>query len=87
MLDGALLSTSGIYAGFVDYIADLYGDGTNVPDYFAKEQEQYHYTVVRSLTNTAGYLSGYSTSNYIKAINSFAPSTNMWELQIAFKNR
>lgn len=63
----------------------MYGDCTNVPDYFAKEQEQYHYTVVGSLTNTAGYLSGYSASNYIKAINSFAPSTNMWELQIAFK--
>ena len=37
LLDGTLISGDGIYADFVDYIADLYGDGTNVPSYFETE--------------------------------------------------
>lgn len=39
LLDGALIRGDGIYGGFVDYIADLYGDGTAVPDYFCTETE------------------------------------------------
>lgn len=39
LLDGSLILGGGIYQGFVDYIADLYGDGTNVPDYFCTEAE------------------------------------------------
>lgn len=38
-LDGSLVSGEGSYADFVEYIADLYGDGTNVPAYFCTETE------------------------------------------------
>jgi len=37
LLDGALISGNGIYSDFVDYIAGLYGDGTNIPAYFVNE--------------------------------------------------
>ena len=37
LLDGALIDGSGSYAKFVDYIANLYGDGTDVPSYFCTE--------------------------------------------------
>lgn len=38
LLDGTLLPY-GIYKEFVDYIAALYGDGTNIPSYFCTETE------------------------------------------------
>lgn len=37
LLDGALIQGDGIYSDFVDYMADLYGDGTDVPSYFTDE--------------------------------------------------
>ena len=37
LLDGSLIQGDGIYSDFVDYIAGLYGDGTNVPSYFTDE--------------------------------------------------
>ena len=37
LLDGSLIPGGGIYQGFVDYIAELYGDGTNIPSYFCTE--------------------------------------------------
>lgn len=85
LLDGALISGSGSYSAFVNHIAELYGDGTNIPDYFAKAQTIINYTIVGSLTNTDGYLSGFSSSNYIKAMNSFAPSTSSWEILLSIK--
>lgn len=39
LLDGALIQGGGIYQGFVDYIAELYGDGTNIPSYFCTETQ------------------------------------------------
>ena len=39
LLDGTLLSGSGSYGEFVAYIADLYGDGTNIPSYFCTEAD------------------------------------------------
>lgn len=39
LLDGSLITGGGIYAGFVNYIANLYGDGTNVPNYFCSESD------------------------------------------------
>jgi hypothetical protein len=39
LLDGSLILGGGIYQGFVDYIAELYGDGTNIPSYFCTESE------------------------------------------------
>ena len=37
LLDGSLISKTGIYQDFVNYIASLYGDGTDVPNYFCTE--------------------------------------------------
>lgn len=37
LLDGALIDGNGIYSAFVDYIANLYGDGTDIPSYFTDE--------------------------------------------------
>ena len=34
LLDGSVLNGSGIYKEFVDHMAGLYGDGTNIPNYF-----------------------------------------------------
>lgn len=39
LLDGSLILGGGIYQGFVDYIAALYGDGTNIPNYFCTESD------------------------------------------------
>lgn len=39
LLDGGLLYEAGAYKEFVDYMIELYGDGTNVPNYFCTEQE------------------------------------------------
>ena len=39
LLDGSVIDGSGIYSAFVSYIADLYGDGTNVPNYFCSEAD------------------------------------------------
>ncbi len=39
LLDGTLISGIGSYRAFVSYIANLYGDGTNIPAYFTTEEE------------------------------------------------
>lgn len=39
LLDGALIQGNGIYKDFVDYMANLYGDGTNIPNYFCSEED------------------------------------------------
>ena len=39
LLDGSVIDGNGIYSAFVSYIADLYGDGTNVPNYFCSESD------------------------------------------------
>lgn len=39
LLDGAVLEYAGIYKNFIDHIANLYGDGTNVPAYFCSESD------------------------------------------------
>ena len=38
LLDGSVIE-AGVYSAFVDYIADLYGDGTNIPEYFCSEAD------------------------------------------------
>ena len=40
LLDGTRLSGDGIYSDFVDYMATLYGDGTDIPHYFYKTSEK-----------------------------------------------
>ena len=37
LLDGTKINKEGIYENFVNYIAELYGDGTNPPSYFTGE--------------------------------------------------
>lgn len=39
LLDGALIDGAGIYSDFVSYMADLYGDGTDVPSYFCSQAD------------------------------------------------
>ena len=39
LLDGSQIVGGGIYNDFVEYIANLYGDGTNIPNYFCTESE------------------------------------------------
>lgn len=39
LLDGTLVYRDGIYDSFVNYMVDLYGDGTDVPAYFTTEVE------------------------------------------------
>ena len=38
LLDGSLIQM-GVYSEFVEYMANLYGDGTNIPNYFCTESE------------------------------------------------
>ena len=37
LLDGSLISNNGIYSAFYNYMLNLYGDGTNPPNYFTDE--------------------------------------------------
>ena len=74
LLDGSLI-TSGMYADFVTYIADLYDTTTNIYS---------NVTKVGSLTDNNGVLSGFSTSNYAKLPTSFNPASNTWEIQLKF---
>lgn len=37
LLDGALIQGGGIYSDFVSYMANLYGDGTDIPNYFCSQ--------------------------------------------------
>ena len=39
LLDGSQIVGGGIYNDFVESIANLYGDGTNIPNYFCTESE------------------------------------------------
>lgn len=38
LLDGSLIQM-GVYSEFVEYMANLYGDGTNIPSYFCSESD------------------------------------------------
>ena len=55
LLDGALINGNGIYADFVDYIADLYDE---TPSYY-----DYHVNIIGSLTNNNGILSNFGLFN------------------------
>lgn len=70
LLDGALISGSGIYSDFVDYIADLYNSST----------KYINVNKIGSLTENNGILSGFSSSNYASLPNAFTPGTNTWEM-------
>ena len=54
LIDGALISGSGSYSAFVDYIADLYSTSTKYSNV----------TTVGALVDNNGVLSGFSGSNY-----------------------
>lgn len=73
LLDGALIQGSGIYKGFVDYIAELYAE-------IQASGYKLNVNKVGSLTDNNGVLSGFSTSNYAMFPNNFQPGTNPWEM-------
>ena len=74
LLDGALISGSGSYSAFVDYIAELY-DTISVSGYKA------NIVKVGSLTEVDGVLSGFSASNYAKTnITLNFGSADTWEI-------
>lgn len=83
LLDGALISGTGIYADFVDYIADLYNENPTA-SYFcqASTGKIYNYTTVGTLTNNDGFLSGFSNTNCAKYTTAIPASTN---IEIIFK--
>ena len=72
LLDGALIDGSGSYSRFVNYIADLYANGSKISNV----------TKIGSLTDNNGVLSGFSTSNYARISSTFSPSSNTWEVVI-----
>lgn len=81
LLDGALIDGNGVYSAFVDYIANLYGDGSNVPGYFTDETT-WQSTVntygvcgkfVYDRTNNTVRLPKYSNKIYTQEIDATAP--------------
>ena len=79
LLDGSLLSGSGSYGAFVDYIAGLYGDGSDIPSYFAQDTSMRNITIVGSPTNNDGVFSNFSTSNRLVINQPFNTGNNTFE--------
>lgn len=73
LLDGSLISGSGIYADFVTYIADLYNS------LLPTARTVYNVNIVGSLTNNNGVLSGFSASNYAVISNANIGTASSWE--------
>ena len=73
LLDGALISGSGSYSDFVDYIADLYDESSKTPNV----------NIVGSPTINNGVVSGFSSSNYLE-IPFYPSSINSFEMQFKF---
>lgn len=69
LLDGSLV-TSGSYAGFVDYIADLYDSA----------DKYNNLEITGGVIDTDGVLSNFSSTAYAILPLPFAPSTNSWEV-------
>lgn len=84
LLDGALISGSGAYADFVDYIADLYtADPT--ASYFSQPKTTYNIVRHGTPSENSGVFGGFSASNYLTTPETFNPSSNSWEILIKFK--
>lgn len=75
LLDGTLLSGSGIYSAFVSYIADLYEDLSYTLNSTT--------SVVGSPTYHIGVASNFSTSNYY-VTPTFTGGSASWEINIRF---
>lgn len=78
LLDGSLISGSGAYAGFVDYMADLYE--TLEPS----ATPEYNIRTSGNLENNNGVLSGFSASNYATIPFQFNPHNSEWEINLKF---
>lgn len=78
LLDGALISRTGIYADFVDYIAELYNQNP-AASYFCQPNtgKVYNYTTIGTLVNNEGFLSGFSNTNCAKYTTAIPASTNV----------
>ena len=77
-LDGAVLAGSGIYADFVNYIADLYEQDPTA-DYFV-QGTTYEFIPTGNLINNNGVISGFSSNDYCKCNITFNPGTDTWEM-------
>lgn len=78
LLNGDVLKGSGIYADFVNYIADLYEENSGAP-YFAQGVE-YEFIPTGNLNNNNGVISGFTTEDYCKCNITFNPGTDIWEM-------
>lgn len=74
LLDGTLISGSGSYADFVDYMAGLASTDVWSPNI----------TTVGSLADNNGVVSGFSSSNYGTLPESFNPQNSSWEVNLKF---
>ena len=82
LLDGSLISGSGMYSDFVDYMGNLYNDDPTL-SIFSQATKIYDCAMVGNITNTNGVLSNFSLDNYavVKSTTSyFAPSSSSWEI-------
>ena len=80
LLDGAVIRGDGIYSDFVNYMTDLYNEDPT-SNYFAQEATVYNISVIGSLLNNSGVLSGFSTTSYAQVPGgTFSPGNSAWEV-------
>lgn len=78
LLNGDVLAGFGIYADFVNYIAELYRENSGAP-YFA-QGVAYEFIPTGNLINNNGVISGFSVEDYCKCNITFNPGTDTWEM-------
>lgn len=70
LVDGTVLSGSGMYADFVSYVAGLIADQPNSSNVYK----------VGNLADVDNVLSGFTTSSYAKLPFAFSPGSSPWEM-------
>lgn len=70
LVDGTVLSGSGMYADFVSYVAGLIEDQPNSSNVYK----------VGNLADVDNVLSGFTTSSYAKLPFAFSPGSSPWEM-------
>ena len=80
LLDGSLILGGGIYQEFVEYMADLYGDGTNIPNYFCTESEWQTAVTTYGACGKFVYDSTYNTVRLPKITGIVEGTTNLTAL-------
>lgn len=78
LLDGSLISGSGMYGQFVDYIADLYEENPNA-SYFAQETSEttYNYVPVGNVIDINGVVTGFDSTSYVSYGGGIPSSVNI----------